>query len=57
MANLATLCPLIRLQRQVAKLDNGLFYYWPLLLNNNMATNLQRFTSSCRNGCFAACDY
>jgi len=24
-----------------------LFYYWPLLRTNNMATNLQRLTSSC----------
>jgi len=33
-------CPFICLQRQVAMLVNGLFYYWPLLRNNNMATNL-----------------
>jgi len=26
------------LQRQVAKLGSELFYYWPLLRNNNMAT-------------------
>jgi len=40
--------PPICLQRQVAKLRNGLFYYWPLLGKNNMATNLQRFNSSCK---------
>jgi len=39
--------PLLCLQRQIAKLVSALFYYWRLLRNNNMATNLQRFTSSC----------
>ena len=39
-------CPLICLQRQIAKLGKGLFYYWTLLRNNNMATNLLRLTSS-----------
>jgi len=29
------------LQRQFTKLGNGLFYYWPLLRDSNMATNLQ----------------
>jgi len=38
-------CFLLCLQRQVAKATNGLFYCWSLLRNNNMATNLQRFTS------------
>jgi len=28
---------------QVAKLARGLFYYWSLLHNNNMATNIQMF--------------
>ena len=42
----SSLNPLLCLQRQVAKLVSTLFYYWPLLRNNNMATNLQRFTSS-----------
>jgi len=41
-------CPPICLQRQVAKLGNGLIYYWPFLGKNNMATNLQRFNSSCK---------
>jgi len=31
--------------RQVAKLACRLFYYWTLLRNNNMATNLHVFTS------------
>ena len=43
----SSLNPLLCLQRQIAKLVSALFYYWPLLRNNNMATNLQRFTSSC----------
>jgi len=48
--------PLFFLLKQVAKLANGLFYCWSVLRNNNMATNLQRFTSSnCRKR-FAACD-
>ena len=29
------------LQRQGAKLGNAMFYYWPSLRNNNVATNLQ----------------
>ena len=37
-------CPLLCLQRWVAKVTSGLFYCWSLLRNNNMATNLQRFT-------------
>jgi len=32
-------CPLICLQRQVAKRGKELFHYWPLLRSNNMATN------------------
>ena len=40
-------CPLLRLQTQnVTKLASALFCCCSLLLNNNMATNLQRFTSS-----------
>jgi len=38
-------CPFFCLQRRVAKVARGLFYCWSLLRNNNMATNLQRFTS------------
>jgi len=38
----SSLYPLLCLQRQVAKLGSALFYYWPLLRNNNMATNLRR---------------
>ena len=38
--------PLLSLQRHVAKLARGLLYCWPLLCNNNMATNLPIFTSS-----------
>jgi len=34
------------MQRQVVKLSSGLFYCRSLLRNNNMATSLQRFTSS-----------
>jgi len=37
--------PLLYLQRRVAKLASGLFYCWLLLCNNNMAANLQWFTS------------
>jgi len=37
-------CPLLCLQRWVAKFASGLFYCWSSLCNNNMATNLQRFT-------------
>jgi len=36
-------CPLVCLQRWVAKAASGLFYSWSLLRNNTMATNLQRF--------------
>ena len=38
-------CPLLCLQRWVAKLASRLFYCWSLLCNNSMTTNLQRFTS------------
>ena len=37
-------CPLLCLQRRVAKVESRFFYCWSLLCNNNMATNLQRFT-------------
>jgi len=37
-------CPLLYLQRWVAKVTSGLFYCWSLMRNNNMATNLQKFT-------------
>jgi len=30
------------MQWQVAKLGSELFYYWPLLRNNKMATNFRR---------------
>jgi len=39
-------CSVLCLQRQAAKLESGLFCYWSLLRNNNMAANFQRFTSS-----------
>jgi len=44
------------LQRQVAKLASGFFYRWSFLRNNNMAANLQRFTSSKSRRRFVACD-
>jgi len=37
-------CPLLCLQSRVAKVARGLFCCWSLLHNNDMATNLQRFT-------------
>jgi len=38
-------CTFLCLQRQVAKLANGLFYFWFLSFRNNrLATNLQSFT-------------
>jgi len=36
--------PLLCLQRRVAKVASWFFYCWSLLRNNNLATNLQRFT-------------
>jgi len=36
-------CPLFCLQTQIAKLASGLFAYWSLLRNNNMATHPQSF--------------
>jgi len=44
------------LQGQVAKLASGLFYCWSPSCNNNMATNLQMFTSSYDIRRFVACD-
>jgi len=44
------------LQRQVPKLASRLFYYWSLLRNNYIATNLQVFTWSYGRRRFAACD-
>jgi len=44
------------LQGQVAKLSSGLFYCWSLSCNNDMATNLQMFTSSYDVRRFVACD-
>jgi len=38
----------------IAKLASGLFSCWSLLRNNNMATNLQKFTSRYGSRCFAA---
>jgi len=32
------------LAEAVVKVASGLFYCWSLLRNNNMATNLQKFT-------------
>jgi len=47
-------CPFLCLQRQVAKLVNGLYYYWSLLRNNNTVINVQMLTSSCGSRCFSA---
>jgi len=52
----SSLNPLLCLQRQVAKLGSKLFNYWPLLRNNNMATNLRRCTSSYGGRRLAACE-
>jgi len=38
----SSLNPLLCLQRHVAKLGSELFYYWPLLRNNNMATKTSK---------------
>jgi len=43
------------LQGLVAKLASECFYWWSLSCNNNMATNLQMFTSSYDIGRFVAC--
>jgi len=49
---------LLYLQRQDSKLGSGFFYNWFLFRNNNLATNLQRFTSNygqcCHFSWFAA---
>jgi len=49
-------CLLPCLQKEVAKLANGLFYCWPLLHTNNTELNLQTFTSSYSSRRFSACD-
>ena len=49
-------CPLLCLQRWIAKVTSGLFYCWSLLRNNNMATTLQRFTLYYGSKCFVAWD-
>jgi len=48
-------CPLFFLLIHVVKLTSGLFYDWSLLRNNNMVTNLRRFTSNNGRRRFAAC--
>jgi len=48
--------PLLRLQRRIAKVASGLFYCWPLLRNNSIATSLQRFTLYCGSRRFVAWD-
>ena len=48
--------PLLCLQRLVAEVASRLFYCWSLLRNNNMATNLQKFTSYYGSRRFVACD-
>jgi len=48
-------CPLLCLQRHVAKLASSLFYCWALLRNNTVATNLHVFTSSYGSRRSAAC--
>ena len=37
-------CLFLCLQRRIVKVSSWLFHGWSLLRNNNMATNLQRFT-------------
>ena len=54
---LAVRWPLLCLQRQVAKLACGLFYYLCLLRNNNTAINFQTFTSSYGSRRFTARDH
>ena len=49
-------CPLLCLQRQVTKGTIGLFHCWYFLYKNNMATNLQMFTSCYGSRRFVACD-
>ena len=52
-------CPLLCgrcLQRQVAKLLCWLFYWWTLLRNNDMVTNLHVFTSCYGSRRFSTCD-
>ena len=49
-------CHLLCLQRWVAEVASRLFCCWSLLHNNNMATNLQNFTSYSGSRRFVACD-
>ena len=49
-------CPLVCLQRQVAKVARGFFYCWSFLRNNNMATDHQRFTLNYGSRRFVAWD-
>ena len=49
-------CPLLCLQRRVAKVASWLFFCWSLLRNNTMATDLQRFTLYYGNRRFVAWD-
>ena len=51
----SSLNPILYQQRQVAKLASELFYYWPLLRNNRVVTNLRRCISSHGSMRFAAC--
>jgi len=51
----SSLCPLLCLQRKVAKLACRLFCSCPSLGNNNMAINLQRFATCYCSRPFAAC--
>jgi len=49
-------CPLLCLQRWVAKVASGLFYCWCLLRNNHMSTNLQNFALYCGSRRFVPWD-
>ena len=49
-------CPLLCLQKWVAKVTSGLFYCWSLVRNNTMATNLQNFALYCGSRRFVAWD-
>jgi len=40
----SSIMPLPLPAEAIAKVARGLFYFWSLLRNNNMATNLQKFT-------------
>ena len=49
-------CTLLRLHWWVVKVASGLFHCWSLLSNNNMATNLQKFTLYCGSRRFVSWD-